>query len=213
MANSMTHARNWRVLSTLPSTIKWNSVLFIQMIEDDNISLCTRASPSISSSSHSVRCWLKKEFPFLTRDSSFCFCTLVLQEKVIDFCVISGSLEKHNTSLELKKAGAAVFYYHFSASFFLLAGAVRTLASNGCGAVCENKRTRCTLSDRTRFPLKSKLDTVKSQAVARLGQQHVLVISTPKSLNSSTSWLIPTCRYVSKVCFIKTDTLYIDGNL
>ena len=111
----------------LPSTINWISVLFIQMIEDDNISLCTRASPSISSSSHSVRCWLKKEFPFLTRDSSFCFCTLVLQEKVIDFCVISGSLEKHNTSLELKKAGAAVFYYHFSASFFYLLGLLELL--------------------------------------------------------------------------------------
>ena len=126
MANSMTHRRNWRVLSTLPSAIKWNSVLFIQMIEDDNISLCTRASPSISSS-HSVRCWLKKEFPFLHRDSSFCFCTLVLQEKVIDFCVISGSLEKHNTSLELKKAGAAVFYYHFSASFFYQLGLLELL--------------------------------------------------------------------------------------
>ena len=56
------------------------------------------------------------------------------------------------------------------------------------------------------------LYTVKSRAVARLGQQHVSVSSTPqkvKSLNSSTSWLVATTisypiqqiRYNSKVIY------------
>ena len=41
----------------------------------------------------------------------------------------------------------------------------------------------------------AQMTTVKSRAVARLGQQHVSVSSTPKkvkSLNSSTSWLVAT---------------------
>ena len=41
--------------------------------------------------------------------------------------------------------------------------------------------------------------TVKSRAVARLGQQHVSVSSTPKkvkSLNSSTSWLVATPYFI-----------------
>ena len=40
-----------------------------------------------------------------------------------------------------------------------------------------------------------KPSTVKSQAVARLGQQHVSISSTPqkvKSVNSNTSWLVAT---------------------
>ena len=48
------------------------------------------------------------------------------------------------------------------------------------------------------------LHTVKSRAVARLGQQHVLVSSTPqkvKSLNSSTSWLVATTSMYSDSIF------------
>ena len=52
------------------------------------------------------------------------------------------------------------------------------------------------------------MSTVKSRAVARLGQQHVSVSSTPqkvKSLNSSTSWLVATINQRLKTFFVKSN--------
>ena len=62
--------------------------------------------------------------------------------------------------------------------------------------------------------LQKVFQLVKSRAVARFGQQHVSLSSTPKkvkSLNSSTSWLVATNVYLSSLIqiYFKSHLLFL----